>query len=152
MVNISHSTEEFFDLFSDEARGWLHRLGLMDWQTSLTCRDDIGDDAACCFVHEMSRIAEISLNSEWDIEPDEWRICLVAFHEACELMLSDVEDIGNRESSSPSEMRKAVHAVIRRLENTLFDGYWKAKQQGKVDAGKLRPCGKRPGRKDKLNG
>lgn len=154
MDSIGYSTEEYFPLFCAEVEGWIHRLGLLNWRVTVCLEVLLEGECAQCCMEENDRTARISMARFVAIQPTERDVALWAFHEVGELLMADVEAFGNRPhpGEQNEELRRLTHEVIVRLENTLFDGYWKAKQQSQDKPGKLRPNCKRPGHKNQLNG
>lgn len=116
-------TEVDFAVFKAEAKKWIDTFGLKDWGVTFDF-SPLENSYAECFVNWHSKAAIITLGQfpRRDITQED--IKRAAFHEACELLLSDMEftaldeDVPHGERKVLTEV--ARHAVIRRLENSIF--------------------------------
>ena len=103
----------FFDVFK-----------LYDYE--LTILDQINQNvrASCEWhfrEHEQCQIS-IFYSQQWieDENLKEDEIKLVALHEVCEALLSELQDICEKRYIKPMDITGATHRVIRRMENLIF--------------------------------
>ena len=116
-------TENDFALFKAEAQKWIDLFGLKDWDVTFDF-SHLENSSAECFVNWHAKCALITLGQfpRGEVTQDDVRRS--AFHEVCELLLSDMEFTALNEEIPHSERKLmtevARHAVIRRLENSVF--------------------------------
>lgn len=116
---MTKTTREQFELFETEALFWLDRFGLTEWETFIVHEDcqDSGTLADCGW-RITGRQARIRFNLKI-IKSTSWEhIARAAFHEVCELMLSDTTDMLWR-GHSEAVVERETHRIIRRLENAV---------------------------------
>lgn len=116
-------TEGDFALFKAEAEKWIALFGLKDWAVTFDFSPLENSRAECC-VNWHAKAALITLGQfpRGEVTQDDVR--RFAFHEVCELLLSDMEFTALNEEIPHAERKLmtevARHAVIRRLENSVF--------------------------------
>lgn len=114
-------TSKHFDLFVKECEKWQQRLSLLDWEIMYEHQACEGPNRGEAFFSTYSRCATIRLNTKWNRKVTGYNICKCAFHEMCELLLGELNDIGtNKRAHTLDDVVTEVHRVIRVLENTLF--------------------------------
>lgn len=115
--------EQDFQLFKDEADFWIKEFGLHDWSVTYLF-EELDDAWAECRINWLGRVSTLVLNKWPSHERAKQEIRKSAFHEVCELLLTDLEyhtvndAIPQEERERLTEM--ARHGVIRRLENSVF--------------------------------
>lgn len=116
-------TENDFNLFKTEAKRWIDYFGLCDWAVSFAF-EHLDDCRAECTANWSAKACVLTLGKfpERELTKDEIR--RHAFHEVCEILVSDFEFIALNEDV-PHEARErltevARHGLIRRLENSVF--------------------------------
>lgn len=110
-----------FEIFKKECAAWQKKLGLLDWQVEYHHEEDDVDYRACCSADYSGRCAVISLAKEWDRKPTTWDIKKNAFHEMCELMITNLAIMArSRWGFTMEDVEAAEHILIRTLENVLF--------------------------------
>ncbi|WP_304048942.1 hypothetical protein [Desulfovibrio piger] len=112
-----------FALFKSECQKWIDLLGLKDWSVNFAF-EHLESSRAECLVNWTGKSCTIVLGKfpKDDMEIDDVRKS--AFHEVCELLLTDMEFTALDEAI-PHDERKVLtevarHGVIRRLENSVF--------------------------------
>lgn len=117
-------TESDFAIFKSEAKKWIALFGLKDWDVTFDFSPLESSRAECC-VNWHAKAALITLGQFPRGEMTQDDVRRSAFHEVCELLLSDMEftalneEIPHAERKTMTEV--ARHAVIRRLENSIFE-------------------------------
>lgn len=115
--------EHDFQVFKDEADFWIKEFGLFDWSITYAF-EELEDCYAECRINWQGKCAELALHKWPHKERSKQDIRKSAFHEVCELLLTDLEyhtvndAIPQEERERLTEM--ARHGVIRRLENSIF--------------------------------
>lgn len=133
-----------FESFKYEAKYWIKKFGLFDWNWSFTQEDppekllkryESPEFLGWYEASAVDRVARLGLNKDISDERD-YNIAKAAFHEVCEILLFDMEDIGlfDAAPSTKTGMEIRKHAVIRRLEHVLFKPDYKLR----LMAGKTR--------------
>ena len=116
-------TENDCTLFKAEAEKWIVLLGLKDWAVTFDFSPLENSRAECC-VNWHGKAALITLGQFPRGEMTQYDVRRSAFHEVCELLLSDMEFTALNEKIPHAERKTmtevARHAVIRRLENSVF--------------------------------
>ena len=117
---MAKTTKEHFEIFKTECDWWIDYLGLKDWYIDYTHTKTDDNSRASYAADIPARVINLNLNADWGIdEITEPNIKLSAFHEVCELLLVRLNDMADKKST-PEEREEEIHAIIRRLENTLF--------------------------------
>ena len=128
-----YTTKKHFELFQKECKKWISFFNLLSWEIVIKHVDfvDIYGDIqpndtilSWCEPHYGSRYATIYLSIDWcgvDITTEALK--KAAFHEVCELLLYRLREMSNMSSISyrAEEVDAETHAVIRTLENTIFE-------------------------------
>lgn len=114
----------YFEIFKDEARKWINLFGLKDWEIIFRFEETEDFDRAICGINWAGKICNLTLARWHSEERTEDEIRKYAFHEVCELLLTEMERIALDEEIPYTERKglteAARHGVIRRLENSLF--------------------------------
>ena len=117
------TTAQDFAVFKDEALYWLERFGLKSYRVGILHQalDSDRGLARCYWNTDGSRWAHIVLNTKvnWDLTPDLMEIPRAAFHEVCELLLSQVTTV-LREERSETTVDDLTHALIITLETAIW--------------------------------
>jgi len=75
-------------------------------------------------LDEGSGMIAIFYSENWIKEkPSREEIDKCAFHEVCESLLSELQELISERYINKKDLPNAVHRVIRRLENSIFDVY-----------------------------
>lgn len=113
-----------FEIFQEEALRWINLFGLKDWEIFLRFEETEEGNRAECRINWLGKICNLVL-ARWqshDLTNGEIRKC--AFHEVCELLLTEMEKVALDEEIPYTERsgltEAARHGVIRRLENSVF--------------------------------
>jgi len=112
------TTKSQFNEFKKEAMYWIDYFGLKNWYVYFENVELEGNRAECSF-DKPNGIACIRLNTEFQVSMDSNEIKLCAFHEVCELMLSELT-LMSASLFNNEHVSEKIHDVIRRLENTIF--------------------------------
>jgi len=105
----------FFDFFH-----------LYELELQIEPQEELGTKATTYWHHIDDGACQITIcytNEDWiqrdDLTKEE--IDRTAFHEVCESLLYELRELITRRFISEREVPNAVHRVIRRLENTVFE-------------------------------
>lgn len=114
-----------FDLFVKECIRWRNVLNLRDWDIVYyhETYDVKGKFRACTTDFPDDRCAAIYLDPVWDEKPTKYLLSRTAFHEICEVRLSDIRKMTNTEYST-EQKNTEFHKIIVLLENILFEKYY----------------------------
>lgn len=116
--------QRHFDIFKDEARKWINLFGLKDWEIFFRFEETEDFDRALCHTNWAGKVCNLTLARWHSEERTEGDIQKYAFHEVCELLLTEMERIALDEEIPYTERKglaeAARHGVIRRLENSVF--------------------------------
>lgn len=123
---IYETNDEHFSVFKKECIKWINFFGITEWEIFFVHETDEEGCRASCYTKHRAKIAHLVLSKRQDLcEPITYEsIKKSAFHEVCELLLATItfialdEEIPHREREGLTECE--THAVIRRLENSLF--------------------------------
>lgn len=115
-------TESDFKLFKLECQKWLSFFGITEWEISYLF-ESLDGTRAESRVNWRSRQCVFVLTTH-SPKADRFDVQKSAFHEVCELLLTELELLAF-DDEIPQEARRdmaesARHAVIRRLENSVF--------------------------------
>lgn len=114
-------TEEDFQIFKAECKKWLDFFGITEWEISYSF--EYLESRAESRIHWRGKQCTFCLTThspKWD----KFDARKSAFHEVCELLLTEMEftaldeEIPYKERKGLTE--SARHGVIRRLENSVF--------------------------------
>lgn len=118
------TTEKNFQVFEKSVKWWKDYYGLKNWRFVIVHEDNehTENSAAWCAWDIKGRIATIGLSLNWknNVRSD-YNLKKCGFHEVCEAMLSPLWVIGNPHSSEEYHYEEENHAIIRILENTIFE-------------------------------
>lgn len=118
----NRTTTKHFQIFKKEARLWIDRFGLTNWEVIFYHEDD-GDEElrgwmTAVFDHQ---IANIGLARSWVNSKVSVRgIKKTAFHEVVHLLLANFSILGQERWSIQKAYQAEEHAVIRRLEEFFY--------------------------------
>ena len=120
---IYKTTRIQFELFIKECEYWLDKLSLREWAVYYK-REYLEDNTMAQARYRWAgRMATLCLAKEWGgTKPCNFGVCKAAFHEVCEVLLGMISvnaDIDARPTQR-DDNEACVHAVIRRLEHTLW--------------------------------
>lgn len=124
-------TQQDFAVFKEAVDHWMGFFGLKDWNYEFQmCQLDPGVGAETRF-NRPGRLVTFCLGQIWVTEaaPTAKDVRKSAFHEVCEVLLDDMEWEALAQCEKAYEDFKADygaldakrHAVIRRLENSVFE-------------------------------
>lgn len=118
-------TKTDFNTFTKLVRDWQSFWGLTEWDIDLfflPCEDPIlgGDALACTITNLEAMQATISLAMDWqDEDVNDSKLKRVALHEILEVLMSEVEELGDARYVRKGELRSATHKVINRIERAI---------------------------------
>ena len=119
------ATKLDFKYFSERVRYWQNYFGLTEWDLNvyfLPLGDKAFDGDEICSTNTdlQSMQATICMCMDWqDDSVTKKDMEETALHEVLEIMLSEVEELGDARYIRKGELRSAVHKVINRLVRTL---------------------------------
>lgn len=115
-------TEDDFQTFKSECQKWLDFFGLTEWEISYRF-EYLETGRAESRINWLGRQCVFCLTTHGP-DHDHFDVRKSAFHEACELLLVIMERTALDEEIPYNERKGLVeserHAVIRRLENSVF--------------------------------
>lgn len=112
-------TQKDLDFFEEMARFFVKSFGLRSWELSFDVDATDTSNRAYTYTIPNSKIVMFYLVKEWDYKPKKKELELMAFHEVCELFLSEIMDkLGAFYSGAETE--RMIHSVIRTLENVFL--------------------------------
>ena len=115
--------EEKIKYFKSCVYKYIEFFGLFDWEVHIFYQDK-PQARASCYCNIPGKIASICY-SEWVISKESTKkeINKVAFHEVCELFLSEISNYLEDRSLYTDEkvVNKLIHTIIRFLENKLWN-------------------------------
>ena len=127
---MAKTTKKHFEIFKAECEYWLDKLSLRCWKVYYKHEKSkvLPDSLAWVSSNWKGRNCSIGLNLDWgkdDIVSD-FELCRCAFHEIYELLLSNVVSIAQMDicPTQKDELEAVVHAVIRRMEWTVWQPDW----------------------------
>ena len=118
------TTKKDFEIFKKECRKWIDFFNLHEWDIEIFHKNDETGKFICAFSvsYPISMNAAIYLSEEWDESQsahEEISIKQSAFHEVCEVMLSQITEMC-RFTFSEQECRQKIHNIIHKLEHSIF--------------------------------
>jgi hypothetical protein len=119
------TTAEHFSYFKAQCQVFIKFFGLYDWKVVFEHKSGKDGSLAACRPYVTDKMAVIYLSPDWDEwEPTNADLRQVAFHEVCEMLLSDIHGAAHDTEFTPrqreNEMGYHVHALIRRMENCVL--------------------------------
>jgi len=112
-------TQKHFEIFKNEMNYWADEFSLRSWSIRFFFKKSEKTFLAKTDVFHTARLAIIVLNNEWPSDdPTDLALCEVAFHEACEILLLPMCRFNHK--SVDDRVTERRHAIIHRLENTVF--------------------------------
>ncbi len=120
-------------LFAREVHYWLRALGVLAWEVIVAVERIPAKWRAHCDYGEVNRLARIVLNERHVMDLTAHEIARSAFHEVAHLMLQPLADIDRAASA------EAEHAVIRTLENALWEPDWRRRESPVVAVAAIEP-------------
>lgn len=112
-------TNDDFEMFKKECEFWLDFFHLRDYKVYYEFKD-IREAIADCTSNSVDRVATIRLTSskkDFDID-----VKMSAFHEVCELLLSDMHAYLS-DFYSEAICQQQTHYIIRKLENSIYKSH-----------------------------
>ncbi len=117
------TTAADFTIFKKEAKDYLKFFGLTDWYVYFAHEDVVGhDEAAAMFEMDFSnRVANLTLIKTWETKPTPEMLRRAAFHEVIHVLFSRLHALAGHRETSEQAIENEIHAIIRRLENSVFE-------------------------------
>jgi len=115
------TTEKHLAAFEKEARYWISKLGLLDWELSFK-REVLDNSRGMLRVNYLDRCASFFLCKEWTDPNAPLTIANVrdcGKHEAIELLISDLATIANSRFVTDDEWEQTRHSLVQRLMGAL---------------------------------
>lgn len=116
------TTKKDFELFKKECRKWIKVFGLKDWEINfehVPVQSGIGEH----IFDSNNRWAYIKLATDWgNTEISSCEVKRTAFHETVELWLGRIRILAKIRYVREDEIDEEIHALVRTLENVIFDG------------------------------
>jgi len=117
------TSTKHFEIFKKECKFWIEKFGLKEWAVEFFHKNTNGL-AGCSTSGAIDNLCSISLGKDWEHDvPTTKKIRRVAFHEICEMLLSDTK------LAVPERFTDTVqfefHKIIRRLERSMFKDSYK---------------------------
>lgn len=134
MANSFKTTKSDFKLFKSEVEYWVDRFNLREWKVHYEHKisKKLPNTLAWIAYDWMGRVCTIGLNPDWpnDTVLDS-EVSRTAFHEVCELLLSDTRAIAEIDicPSQKDELKSKIHSVIRRMEWAVFEPDYKKRKR-----------------------
>ncbi len=107
-----------FKIFQEEILFWQKKFQISEWEIYLSYKNLNNCRAEILFNWE-GMIAHITLNKAWT-KKEKIEVQKTAFHEVCHILLAPL-----RSYNYHKDQEELEHAIIRRLENTIFVDYLK---------------------------
>ena len=100
----------------DEIEAW----GLTEWDVRFDHEPREGQDAWCGYEYEQKQVCFGLTDDISDSEYSEKFLKKLAFHEVCELLISELITLARMRTISSEDLTRAAHCVIMRLQNRIF--------------------------------
>lgn len=114
------TTKEHFKIFKKECAKWIEFFGLKDWEVRYIHEKDYENLASISFNVSNGNVV-FSLSIHWGtLKPTIHELKITAFHEVVELLLARLRALARARYVTPEEIIEANHAIIRRMENSVF--------------------------------
>ena len=124
-----------FKVFRAECEYWVDKFNLREWKIYYKHEKStvVPDTLAWIKSNWCGRTCLIGLTPDWvnhDLVKD-FELGRSAFHEVCELMLSDVGSIAQMDicPTQKDELESRLHSVIRRLEHAVWLPDWEKRKK-----------------------
>jgi len=119
--------DKLVDYFTKRVKYYFFEVfKLYDYELSIGPQTKI-DVRASAYWHEIevgAQMANICYSVEWlKDNPSKKEIDIVAFHECAEVLLSELQGLVNANHIKKGDLAAAVHRVVRRLENVVFEKF-----------------------------
>jgi len=114
-------SNEYFEKFKETFLYWQKELGLMQYQIQFEHKDIDGAYAKIC-VHEDDKLAHVICNNKYSSQQDantDKGPESHAKHEACHLLISRLEWLGNQRCIRNDEIYDEDEAIVVRLARVL---------------------------------
>lgn len=112
------TTKWHTEFFIKRVHYWQELLSLMDWRIDMFTQD-LGETVdAAAKVNFEGKCASITLNSKIGGKWTKKLLDKCAFHEVCEILLSQLAGYA-KTMTSDTEVNERVHDIIRTLENVV---------------------------------
>lgn len=115
------TTKQHFEIFKKECQKWIEIYGLKDWKIHFFHENWDDSHYANIKMDLDGRIASINLESAWEEPVSNFQLKQIAFHEVSHLFFGRLEIIAKQKTTFNSEIDEEIHAIIRTLENTLYE-------------------------------
>ena len=130
--NENKTTAEDFEYFKAECRRWLDFFGIKNYRVFYS-HEPVEDGFAECAWSTPGRVVKMKLNPEWAEAPvDNPSLSRTAFHEICELLLSELTEMAQQWVCN-AEVNRTSHQIIRTLENTVWEREYAEKEENGSD-------------------
>ncbi len=114
-------TAKQFETFKNECERWIEFFGLLDNEWHFVHKED-KENRACFYTDWAARINTIKLSTEWncDTKVTKDELSFVAFHEVVECgLIGELRRMAGY-TFNESEVDRASHEIVRRLENSVY--------------------------------
>lgn len=117
------TTSDDFKLFTKQARYYLNKFSLADWEVSYEHKN-IGNAEAHCRVDAYNHNVTLALSDEIDLTFERGvnkneHIKLLAKHEVIHVLLGDLAEIGSWRYVTRDQIISAEEALVRKLVKLL---------------------------------
>jgi len=121
---MARTSKENFEFFKEEVSYWAGFLGIFQWDFRVFhMRDD--DALARVDMDGDGRVVCVTLAKTWERDKiSNYSLSKTAFHEVCEVLLFDLNQLASP-FVKKSRVEEAIHKIIRRMENTIFEYEYK---------------------------
>ena len=113
--------KKYFDIFKKECLKWVEFFGLKHTHITIGYTTNTELYFAASWPDHEAKVCEIKINLSSLDDTNIHFIKRAAFHEVCECLFSGVYFCAESRDYSEKLMNAEVHAIIRTLENTVFD-------------------------------
>lgn len=117
------TTKEHFNLFKTEAKKWIDRFELNEWDI-LFINEKISNGALANISRNLlGKNVTIRLNSKWNmygIDNIKEEIKITAKHEAIHLLLSTISELAKTRFTSLDEITMTEEGLVRKLEKIII--------------------------------
>ncbi|NIM46496.1 MAG: hypothetical protein GTO54_12900 [Nitrososphaeria archaeon] len=113
-------TEENFEYYQGQIHRWLDFWAEKSWRVYFEHKQLKEALAAVNWDHS-GKTLNVALSHKWSVQPTNKLLSKCAFHEVVEIMLVTMS---RWMSGNSYDIEEAVHTVVRRLENVIFEKEW----------------------------